>query len=185
MPEFMLNSSMWAPRELQDGSWVPEESIRWSEDWNLQPNFPTQGEGRERLEIELITRGQWFNGTSIKTLNGGIQRASGWWAHLGAGSVAQLQRTRELHAPSPSLSRGSWCLGVVSFIISQKYEPSAFLSSVSSSSKLSNRRWGCGELTASKIRSIGGPDLRLIRNIGGPDLRLLLEVGGSFVMLNP
>ena len=51
----------WAPRELQDGSWLPEEPIMWLERWNIQVDPPETLGTEEGLEIEWLTNCQWYN----------------------------------------------------------------------------------------------------------------------------
>lgn len=50
-----------APRELQDGSWLPEEPTTWLERWNIQVD-PAKLLGQKReWRLSVLTNCQWLN----------------------------------------------------------------------------------------------------------------------------
>ena len=57
-----LNEVTWmAPRELQDGSWLPEEPTMWLQRWNIQVD-PAKLLGQKReWRLSVLTNCQWLN----------------------------------------------------------------------------------------------------------------------------
>ena len=88
---FLMRWPGWAPRELQDGSWLPEEPIMWLERWNIQVDPPKLlGQKRDwKLSDSPIVNDLINDETSIKPPWAAVHRDPQSWTTLPpAGRVA-------------------------------------------------------------------------------------------------
>ena len=88
---FVNEVTLWAPREFQDGTWLPEEPTMWLDSWNFQVDTPSS---RDRIGV-----GDWAysptlndlinNETSIKSPWTVVHKdPQSWTTHPPAGRVA-------------------------------------------------------------------------------------------------
>ena len=88
---FVNEMTLWAPREFQDGTWLPEEPTMWLDSWNFQVDTPSS---RDRIGV-----GDWAysptlndlinNETSIKSPWTVVHKdPQSWTTHPPAGRVA-------------------------------------------------------------------------------------------------